>query len=143
MKLDKKLYSATTKVTGGRENGRAISDDNQLDISIGSPKELGGDGKSGTNPEQLFSAGYAACFIGALGVAAKQKQLVLPENLHIDSKVFFGTVGEGFGVAAELHVHLPGLEQAVADDLVQCSHQICPYSNATRNNIEVDLLVSV
>lgn len=143
MKLDKKLYTAEVTVTGGRENGTAKSNDEQLDIRLGRPTALGGDGKSGTNPEQLFAAGYAACFIGAMGVVAQGMKIQLPEDLHIDSKVGLGAVGEAYGIDAELHVHLPGMEQAVAEQLVNTAHQVCPYSNATRGNIDVNITVSV
>ncbi len=143
MSLEKKLYTAEVRVTGGREDGTAKSNDKQLDIRIGSPKELGGDGNSGTNPEQLFAAGYAACFIGAMRVVAGRMKVGLPENLHIDSKVSLGVVGEAYGIDAELHVSLPGMEQDIAEQLVEASHQVCPYSNATRGNIDVSLEVSV
>ncbi len=143
MSLDKKLYTAEVRVTGGRENGTAKSNDEQLDLRIGSPKELGGDGNSGTNPEQLFAAGYAACFIGAMRVVAGRMKVNIPEDLHIDSKVSLGVVGEAYGIDAALHVTLPGMEQGVAEQLVEASHQVCPYSNATRGNIDVSLEVSV
>lgn len=143
MKLDKKLYTTDVTVTGGRENGSAKSNDDQLNVQLGKPVELGGDGKSGTNPEQLFAAGYAACFIGAMGVVAQRQSISLPEDLSIDSKVSLGSVGQGFGIAAELHVKLPGLDQKTAESLVDMAHQVCPYSNATRGNIEVILTVSV
>lgn len=143
MSLDKKLYTAEVRVTGGRENGTAISNDEQLDLRIGSPKELGGDGNSGTNPEQLFAAGYGACFIGAMRVVAGRMKVNLPEDLHIDSKVSLGVIGEAYGIHAALDVTLPGMEQGVAEKLVEASHQVCPYSNATRGNIDVSIEVSV
>lgn len=143
MNLDKKLYTTDVTVTGGRENGFAKSADEQLAVSIGKPVELGGDGKSGTNPEQLFAAGYAACFIGAMSVVAQRQGLSLPDDLSINSKVILGAVGQGFGIAAELHVNLPGMDQATADTLVNTAHQVCPYSNATRGNIEVILTATV
>lgn len=143
MKLDKKLYTATVTVTGGRENGTAKSSDGQLDIAIGSPSELGGDGQSGTNPEQLFAAGYAACFIGAMGVVAERMGITLPDDLSIESQIGLGTVGQAYGIEAELHVKLPNMDQATAEKLVHTAHEVCPYSNATRGNIEVNLSVSV
>lgn len=143
MKLDKKLYTANVTVTGGRGNGTAKSDDGQLDIQIGSPKELGGDGDSGTNPEQLFAAGYAACFVGAMGVVAQQKEISLPTDMHINSEVSLGKNGEKYSISAAMHVHLPTMEQAAAEALVEAAHHVCPYSNATRGNIEVDFTVTV
>lgn len=143
MTLDKKLYTAAVTVTGGRENGTAQSADGQLDIRLGRPTELGGDGQSGTNPEQLFAAGYAACFIGAMGVVAQRMKVELPADLSIDSKVGLGTVGEAYGIDAELHVHLPNMAKETAEQLVETAHQVCPYSNATRGNIAVTLHVSV
>ncbi|WP_434353492.1 organic hydroperoxide resistance protein [Psychrobacter sp. HD31] len=143
MSIEKVLYTAEVNVTGGRENGAAKSDDGQLDIALGQPKALGGDGVSGSNPEQLFAAGYAACFIGAMRVVAMRQKIDLPEGLNIDSKVSLGAVGQAYGIAAELVVNLPGLNQEVAEGLVNAAHQVCPYSNATRGNIDVKLSVVV
>lgn len=142
MSLEKVLYTAEVKVSGGRENGAAVSNDEQLNIKLGQPKALGGDGV-GTNPEQLFAAGYAACFIGAMRVVATREKIELPSDLSIDSKVSLGPVGQGYGIAAELVVNLPNMEQAVAENLVNVAHQVCPYSNATRGNIDVALSVVV
>lgn len=143
MSLEKVLYTAEVNVSGGRENGVAQSNDEQLNIKLGQPKALGGDGVSGTNPEQLFAAGYAACFIGAMRVVAARENIELPADLSIDSKVSLGPVGQAYGIAAELVVNLPNMEQAVAENLVNVAHQVCPYSNATRGNIDVALSVIV
>ncbi len=143
MSLEKTLYSAEVTVTGGRENGHASASDGQLNLKLGTPKALGGTGLDGTNPEQLFAAGYAACFIGAMKVVAQKMKLILPEDLSIDAKVHLGPVGQGFGIAAELSVNLPKMAQETAEQLVQSAHMVCPYSNATRNNIDVKLSVHV
>lgn len=142
MKLEKVLYTAEVTTKGGRD-GVAKSSDGQLDIRLGKPVELGGNGKSGANPEQLFAAGYAACFIGAMQVVAGKLQVELPEDTHIDAKVSLGPIPNAFGISAELIVTIPGFEQAAAEDLVAKAHQVCPYSNATRNNIEVTLITRV
>lgn len=138
----KALYTATATATGGRD-GRAVSSDGVLDVKLATPRELGGQGGAATNPEQLFAAGYSACFIGALKFVASQKKLALPADTSITGKVGIGQIPGGFGLAVELDVSLPGLEQAAADELVAAAHQVCPYSNATRGNIEVRLNVAV
>lgn len=138
----KSLYTATATATGGRD-GRAVSSDGILDVKLTTPRELGGQGGAATNPEQLFAAGYSACFIGALKFVAGQKKLALPADTSITGKVGIGQIPGGFGLEVELDVSLPGLEQAAADELVAAAHQVCPYSNATRGNIEVRLNVAV
>ncbi|OHC49561.1 MAG: organic hydroperoxide resistance protein [Pseudomonadales bacterium RIFCSPLOWO2_02_FULL_63_210] len=138
----KALYTATATATGGRD-GRAVSSDGILDVKLATPRELGGQGGAATNPEQLFAAGYSACFIGALKFVAGQKKLALPADTSITGKVGIGQIPGGFGLEVELDVSLPGLEQAAADELVAAAHQVCPYSNATRGNIEVRLNVAV
>ncbi|WP_332821877.1 organic hydroperoxide resistance protein [Pseudomonas sp.] len=138
----KALYTATATATGGRD-GRAVSSDGILDVKLTTPRELGGQGGAATNPEQLFAAGYSACFIGALKFVAGQKKLALPADTSITGKVGIGQIPGGFGLEVELDVSLPGLEQAAADELVAAAHQVCPYSNATRGNIEVRLNVAV
>ncbi|WP_172144394.1 organic hydroperoxide resistance protein [Pseudomonas tumuqii] len=138
----KALYTATATATGGRD-GRAVSSDGILDVKLTTPRELGGQGGAATNPEQLFAAGYSACFIGALKFVASQKKLALPADTSITGKVGIGQIPGGFGLEVELDVSLPGLEQAAADELVAAAHQVCPYSNATRGNIEVRLNVAV
>ena len=138
----KSLYTATATATGGRD-GRAVSSDGILDVKLTTPRELGGQGGAATNPEQLFAAGYSACFIGALKFVAGQKKLALPADTSITGKVGIGQIPGGFGLEVELDVSLPGLEQAAADELVAAAHQVCPYSNATRGNIEVRLNIAV
>jgi Ohr subfamily peroxiredoxin len=138
----KALYTATATATGGRD-GRAVSSDAILDVKLATPRELGGQGGAATNPEQLFAAGYSACFIGALKFVAGQKKLALPADTSITGKVGIGQIPGGFGLEVELDVSLPGLGQAAAEELVAAAHQVCPYSNATRGNIEVRLNVAV
>ena len=135
--LDKVLYTARTHVTGGRD-GAARSDDGRIDLALSSP---GGPG-AGTNPEQLFAAGYSACFIGAMKAVAAKQKITLPEDLSIDAEVDLGPVGAVYGIAVRLTVHLPGMDHAAAQALVDAAHQVCPYSNATRGNIPVDLTVA-
>jgi len=133
------LYTAHAKATGGRE-GTAASDDGRLTVKLSTPKELGGAGGEGTNPEQLFAAGYAACFIGALKFVGGQKKVAVPADASIESSVGIGQIPAGFGINVELKISLPGLAPEVADDLIAAAHQVCPYSNATRGNIEVKLV---
>jgi Ohr subfamily peroxiredoxin len=124
--------------------GTAKSDDGHIDLTLDRPVEMGGKG-TGTNPEQLFAAGYAACFIGALRVVAGKRHIRVPEDVAIDSAVSFGPLAgttEGFGIAVAMIIHLPGIERAVAQELVQHAHQVCPYSNATRDNIDVVLTLA-
>ena len=135
--LDKVLYTARTHTTGGRD-GASSSDDGRLDISLSSP---GGAGK-GTNPEQLFAAGYSACFIGALKAVAARQKVTLPQDLAIDAEVDLGPVGQAFGIAVRLNISLPGMDKAQAQELVDAAHQVCPYSNATRGNIDVTLTLA-
>ena len=137
---EKILYTAHATSTGGRD-GKAKSDDGVLDIKLAVPKGLGGDGARGTNPEQLFAAGYSACFLGAIKFVAGQKKVVLPPEVSIDADVGIGQIPTGFGIKVAMRIHLPGVERAVAEDIVQAAHIVCPYSNATRGNIDVDLKV--
>ena len=136
-KLDKVLYTAKARTTGGRD-GRAVSDDGLLDVKLAPPKELGGMGGA-TNPEQLFAAGYSACFMGALKHVAGMKKVAVPSDASIEASVDIGPISQGFGIAVQMTINLPGLDRAVAQDLVDTAHQVCPYSNATRGNIVVDL----
>jgi Ohr subfamily peroxiredoxin len=138
--IEKTLYTAETTVTGGRE-GTAKSTDGALDIQLSTPKSLGGTGGNGTNPEQLFAAGYSACFIGALKVVAAAAKVKLANDIYVDARVHIGPVGNGFGIAAELDVCLQDLDKETAQALVEKAHEVCPYSNATRNNISVTLNV--
>lgn len=135
------IYTAKAVVSGGRD-GTARTEDGQLELKLALPKQMGGKG-DGTNPEELFAAGYAACFIGALKVVAAQAKQKLPESLRIESQVGLGKVGAGYGINAALDVFLPEMDEAVAQQLVNQAHQVCPYSNATRGNIDVTLSVHV
>ena len=137
-KLDKVLYTAHATSTGGRE-GTSKSSDNVLDLKLTTPKELGGNGATGTNPEQLFAAGYSACFIGAMKFVAGQQKIALPADTSIDASVGIGPIPAGFGIQVALAVHIPGMDKAQAEKLVEAAHGVCPYSNATRGNIEVAL----
>ena len=139
-KLDKVLYTAKAHTTGGRD-GRSVTDDGLLDVKLSPPKAMGGAGNA-TNPEQLFAAGYSACFMGALKHVASMKKVVVPGDASIDASVDIGPIPAGFGIAAKLVVHLPGLDRTVAQDLVDAAHRVCPYSNATRGNIEVELTLA-
>ncbi|MES1923858.1 organic hydroperoxide resistance protein [Salinisphaera sp. T31B1] len=142
MSLDKVLYTARAQATGGRD-GRAASSDQALDVELSTPKALGGSGGNGTNPEQLFGAGYSACFIGALKVVAGRQKAKLPSETAVSAEVGIGPDGQAFGIQVALTVHLPGMEADQARALVDAAHQVCPYSNATRGNIDVDLHVEV
>jgi len=133
-KLEKVLYTAKAHTTGGRD-GASRTDDGRLDIKLSSPGTSG----TGTNPEQLFAAGYAACFIGAMKAVAGMQKITLPADLAIDSAVDLGKVGQAYGIAATLNVSLPGMEREAAQKLVDAAHQVCPYSNATRGNIDVTI----
>jgi osmotically inducible protein OsmC len=135
--LDKVVYTAKAHTTGGRE-GRSTSDDGLLDVKLSPPKAMGGAGNA-TNPEQLFAAGYSACFMGALKHVASMKKIAVPADASIDAEVDIGPIPQGFGIAARLAINLPGMDRAVAQDLVNTAHQVCPYSNATRGNIVVEL----
>ncbi|MET0391153.1 MAG: organic hydroperoxide resistance protein [Polyangiales bacterium] len=137
--LEKPLYTAVASATSGRD-GRIKSDDGILDLAVVPPKALGGKDGAGTNPEQLFAAGYAACFGSALGVVARS-QKVKTGPVHITAHVTLGQVGQGFGLAVKLSASLPELPREQAEALVKAAHQVCPYSNATRGNIQVDLAV--
>ncbi|WP_317192354.1 organic hydroperoxide resistance protein [Hymenobacter jeongseonensis] len=138
MKIEK-IFTAQALATGGRDGSITTTND-VLNLSLSTPKEMGGPGKAGaTNPEQLFAAGYAACFEGALGVAARQAGVKL-NNVTVEALIGFGKAEDGgFGISADLHVNLPGVAQAQADELVAAAHGICPYSRATKGNIEVNL----
>lgn len=141
MAIDVK-YRTTASATRGRD-GHARSEDGQLDAALATPKELGGAGGAGTNPEQLFAAGYAACFIGALKVAGQQLKVAVPAATTVSATVGIGPRSEGgFGITADLVVDLPGVERDAARKLVDTAHQICPYSNATRGNVDVGLTLA-
>ena len=131
-KLDKVLYTAHAHTTGGRD-GASKTDDARLDIKLSPPGTSG----TGTNPEQLFAAGYSACFIGAIKAVAAKTKLTVPADMAIDASVDLGPVGQAYGIAARLNVSLPGMDRTQAQALVDAAHQVCPYSNATRGNIDV------
>ncbi|MEM7214330.1 MAG: organic hydroperoxide resistance protein [Pseudomonadota bacterium] len=137
------LYSTKARATGGRD-GFVETLDGAFKVNLSTPAELGGAGGEGNNPEQLFSAGYAACFLGAMKfVASQNDKFQVPENTEVGSKVGIGPrEAGGFGLTVELNVSLPGIEKSVADELVNAAHEVCPYSNATRNNIDVKLAVA-
>lgn len=141
MPVDVKYRTAAT-ATGGRD-GAARTEDGSFEVKLSTPKELGGAGGSGANPEQLFAAGYSACFLGALKVAGGGLKLKVPADTTVTATVGIGPRSEGgFGITADLTVSLPGLERADAERLVAEAHTICPYSNATRGNVDVGLSVA-
>ncbi|MEH3100456.1 organic hydroperoxide resistance protein [Sphingomonas adhaesiva] len=141
MSIDVK-YRTTATATGGRE-GHARSDDGALDVTLSTPRALGGAGGAGTNPEQMFAAGYSACFIGALKVAGQQLKVKVPDDTTVVASIGIGPrAAGGFGLTAELTVDLPGIDHATAERLVAAAHDICPYSNATRGNIDVGLALA-
>ena len=132
--LDKVLYTAKTHVTGGRDgNGR--SDDGKIEVKLSPPAQ----GGPGTNPEQLFGIGYAACFMGAMKAVAPKVGVQVPNDAAIDSEVDLGPTSQGYGVSVRMNIKLPGLQRDQAEKLVEEAHKVCPYSNATRNNIDVKL----
>lgn len=135
--LDKVLYTARAHTTGGRD-GASRTDDGRLDVQLSSPAGNG----SGTNPEQLFAAGYSACFIGAMKAIAARQKIALPQDLSVDAEVDLGPVGQAFGIAVRMAIHLPGMDADAARQLIDAAHQVCPYSNATRGNIPVELTLA-
>ena len=140
MSVDVK-YRTTASATGGRD-GRAATEDGSLDVKLATPKELGGAGGEGNNPEQLFAAGYSACFLGAMKAVSGKVGVRVPNDAKVTATVGIGPRSEGgCGITADLQISLPGVERAKAEELVQAAHQICPYSNATRNNVDVGLTV--
>ncbi|GKX39962.1 osmotic/stress-like protein [Pectobacterium carotovorum subsp. carotovorum] len=140
MSIEKVLYVAHAQATGGRD-GRAVSSDKAVDIKLTTPRELGGAGAEGTNPEQLFAAGYSACFLGAMKFVGARDKIAVPADTTVNGSVGIGAIPTGFGIEVELKISLPGLARAVAEDLVQKAHIVCPYSNATRGNIDVTLTI--
>ncbi len=141
MSIEKVLYVAHAQATGGRD-GRATASDKHLDVKLTTPRELSGAGGDGTNPEQLFAAGYSACFLGALKFVAAREKVSLPATTTIEGSVGIGAIPTGFGIEVNLAITIPGVERSVAEDLVQKAHIVCPYSNATRGNIDVTLTVN-
>jgi osmotically inducible protein OsmC len=138
-KLDKVLYTAEAHTTGGRD-GAGKTSDGALDVKLSPP----GSGKPGTNPEQMFAIGYSACFIGAMRAVAPKINIKVPEDVAIDANVSLGPTdgGAAYGIAVKLTISLPGLDDAQKKLLVETAHQVCPYSNATRGNIDVDLVIA-
>jgi|SRR5271165_961146 len=130
--LEEVLYTAKTHTTGGRDGGTSRTSDGRLDVKLSSP---GGSG-TGTNPEQLFAAGWSGCFLSAIKLAAQKMKVPLPADVAIDAEVDLGPAGGAYGLAARLNVSLPGIERDVAQRLVEAADQLCPYSNATRGNID-------
>jgi lipoyl-dependent peroxiredoxin len=143
MAIDKALYTAQATSTGGR-TGSTESSDGKIKLQLSTPKELGGDAGPGTNPEQLFAAGYSACFIGAMKAVARMQKLTLPAEVSITADVSIGPLSGkagAYGIAVSLAVSVPGLDRSVTEALVKAAHEVCPYSNATRGNIDVALSV--
>ena len=142
MTIKAPLYTAHAHTTGGR-TGTSATDDGRLSVTLDTPKEMGGNGGPGTNPEQLFAAGYSACFLGALKAVARGEKVKIPDETTIDAAVSFGdnANGSGFNIAVELKVNVPGMEHDQAQALVEKAHTVCPYSNATRGNVDVTLTV--
>jgi len=138
MSIEKVVYRAQASATGGRD-GRAVSSDGALDVKLTVPKDMGGAGGEGTNPEQLFAAGYSACFLGALKLVASREKVSLPADTSVQGSVGIGPIPTGFGIEAELKISAPGVDRAQLQDLVDKAHIVCPYSNATRGNIDVTL----
>ena len=144
MAIDKAVYTAQATSTGGRA-GTAKSSDDRLSLQLSTPKELGGDSGPGTNPEQLFAAGYSACFIGAMKAVAGMQKIKLPADVSIQSSVSIGPMtgkAGAFGIAVTMVVSVPGMDRAATEALVKTAHEVCPYSNATRGNIDVALSVA-
>jgi Ohr subfamily peroxiredoxin len=140
MAIEKVLYRAQATSQGGRE-GTSRSSDGVLDLKLTTPKELGGGGGDGTNPEQLFAAGYSACFLGALKFVAGKNKVALPADLTVAGDVGIGPIPTGFGIEVDLTISAPGMDAQQLQDLVDKAHIVCPYSNATRDNIDVRLHV--
>jgi lipoyl-dependent peroxiredoxin len=132
------LYRTSATANSGRD-GRAVSADGVLDVKLALPKELGGDGRAATNPEQLFAAGYAACFLSAVKFVAGQQKIALSSEATVTAEVGIGQIPTGFGLEATLKINLPGVDKETAQALVERAHIVCPYSNATRGNIQVSL----
>ncbi|MBN9024137.1 organic hydroperoxide resistance protein [Kaistia nematophila] len=139
------LYTAAATSSGGGRDGRSTSSDGRLDLQLSIPKSLGGNDGPGTNPEQLFAAGYSACFMGALRFVAGKEKVKLPDDTTVTAEVGIGprADGAGFGLDAAIQVAIPGFDKAAAEDLVAKAHVVCPYSEATRSNLDVRLAVAV
>ena len=138
--IDKVLYTANVHTTGGRD-GRSTSDDKLLDVALTLPKSMGGQG-SATNPEQLFAAGYSACFMGALRFHFGARKVAFPADGAVDAQVDVGPAGAGLGLAVRMRISLPGVDRDTAQAIVDAAHQTCPYSRAVRGNIPVELTLA-
>ncbi|MDF0528942.1 organic hydroperoxide resistance protein [Tsukamurella sp. 8F] len=136
------VYTISSTATGGGRDGHVKSATGRIDLDTRPPKEMGGSGE-GTNPEELFSAGYSACFLGAVHAVARGEKVAVPDGTTVTVTVGFGKTASGFGINAAIEAHLPGLEQDAAETLVAKAHELCPYSNATRGNIDVDVTTTV
>ncbi|HNW02517.1 MAG TPA: organic hydroperoxide resistance protein [Burkholderiaceae bacterium] len=139
-KVEKVVYRAHATSTGGRD-GTSKTSDGLLNVKLTVPREMGGAG-GGVNPEQLFAAGYSACFIGAMKFVAGTQKIALPADTSIDATVGIGQIPAGFGIEVQMVVNVPGMERAAAQALVDKAHQVCPYSNATRGNIDVRITLA-
>lgn len=143
MSIEKALYTATATSTGGR-TGSTRSSDGRISLNLSTPKELGGDSGPGTNPEQLFASGYSACFIGALKAVAARQKIALPAEVSNTADVSIGPMSGkpgAFCIAVSMKISIPGMDKAAAEALVKAAHEVCPYSNATRGNIDVAISV--
>ncbi len=139
---EKIIYSTRVTSTGGREDGNSKSNDDKLNIKLSKPTEMGGSGGAGTNPEQLFGAGYSACFLGAIKAVAGKQNITISDETTVTAEIGFGAIEKGYIITAELFVNIPDLDSDEAKKLVQKAHEVCPYSNATRNNVDVKLHVT-
>lgn len=143
MAIEKALYTAHATSTGGR-TGTTESSDGKIKLNLSTPKELGGDSGPGTNPEQLFASGYSACFIGAMKAVAAKQKISLPADVSNSAEVSIGPMAGkpgAFSIAVSMKISVPGMDKAAAQALVTAAHEVCPYSNATRGNIDVSLTV--
>jgi Ohr subfamily peroxiredoxin len=140
MNIEKVLYRGKAKATGGRD-GRTKTQNGDIDVKLTTPKELGGPGGAGTNPEEMFAAGYSSCFIGAMKFAAMQQKIKLPDETNIEGVVGIGAIPGGFGIEVELRINVPGMDKEQVRALVDKAHTVCPYSNATRGNTNVTLTI--
>ena len=137
------IYKTSATATGGGRDGHARSDDGSVDVKLVVPKEMGGPGGEGANPEKLFAAGYSACFLGAMKAVSGKEGVKVPADATVTATVGFGPRSEGgYGITADLEVNLPGVDRADAERLMNAAHEVCPYSNATRNNVDVGLTVA-
>jgi Ohr subfamily peroxiredoxin len=146
MSIKSAVYTAHAHTTGGRADGHSKTDDGRLEVKLDTPKAMGGNDGPGTNPEQLFDAGYSACFLGAVKAVARSEKITVPDDTRIDASVSFGENAnegaKGFNIAVELKVTVPGFSREDAEALVHKAHEVCPYSNATRGNVDVKLTVA-